>query len=61
MKKGKRPPQAVQQKLFADEDIPDRAPPGKKLVYSAVMTTRNGRRIFAKSYGLKAFCFCVAE
>jgi hypothetical protein len=26
-------------------------------VYSAVITLKNGRKLYASSYGLKAFCF----
>ena len=28
-------------------------------VYTAYITTRNGRRIYAKAYGLNAFCIAV--
>lgn len=27
------------------------------LVFSAYKTLKNGKRIYARSYGLKAFCF----
>lgn len=36
-------------------------PPGKRLVYRPFITTRDGRRIYASSYGKRAFPFLVDE
>lgn len=30
-------------------------------IYSAYITLKNGKRIYASSYGLKAFCFRVKK
>lgn len=32
-----------------------------KIVYTAFITLKNGRRIYAWQYGKKAFCFYVEE
>lgn len=37
------------------------APAGYHYVYSAYITLRNGRRLYASSVGLKAFCFLVRD
>jgi hypothetical protein len=37
------------------------APAGYKYVYSAYITLRNGKRLYAAAYGKKAFCFLVRE
>jgi len=36
-------------------------PPGKREIFVASIRTRNGKRIFASSYGLKAFRILVDE
>ncbi len=30
-------------------------------IYTAFVTLRNGKRIYAKQYGLKAFCIAVKQ
>lgn len=37
-------------------DVPDKSP---RRVYVAYITLKNGRRIYARQYGKKAFCFLV--
>ena len=32
---------------------------GKRRIYVAYITLKNGRRIYARQYGKKAFCFWV--
>jgi hypothetical protein len=36
-------------------------PAGYRYVFSAYITLRNGKRLYAASKGLKAFCFLVPE
>jgi hypothetical protein len=37
------------------------APAGYHYVYTAYITLKNGRRIYASSYGKKAFAFLVRD
>lgn len=37
-------------------DAPDKS---QRRVYVAYITLKNGRRIYARQYGKKAFCFLV--
>ncbi len=37
------------------------APAGYHYVFSAYITLRNGKRIYAASYGLEAFCFLAKD
>ena len=34
-------------------------PPGKRLIFVASITLKNGKRIFARNYGKKAFAILV--
>ena len=48
-----------QNKLFQESDIPESPPPGKRQVCTPSVKLKNGRVIYAASYGKKAFCFYV--
>jgi hypothetical protein len=38
-----------------------RVPPGKKLIFRSCFTTKNGQRIHAARFGLRAFAFLVND
>lgn len=40
---------------------PKPAPPGFHYVYTAYITLRNGKRLYASAYGLKAFAILVRD
>jgi hypothetical protein len=39
----------------------DPAPAGYRYVYTTYITLRNGKKLYAATFGLKAFCFLVRE
>jgi hypothetical protein len=45
-------------RLVSQEDV---VPEGYEVVYSAFITLRNGHRLYAKAYGLKAWRLVVRK